>query len=301
MYAIATIIVGILAYGSKSFLAILESTAAGRDEVDWGLEDSYYEAILDELTLAWLAGTWLLPLIALIQLFAPEMWRTNPLAILLLGGLDVWLFFPICLLSAYSAGSAFVIFRKEVFAVLARAARFTVRFYLATLLVVAAGVGLWVPALGGYPGLVPVAAGVGAACSLIYARLLGRLAWVLTGAPQRPAPENLRADPRLPAGAIPQQGRPGIVNQPEKNDDPALRKDWKDDPTFAQAQQLFQPIRFRVEQGLARLRLAELEGGFHDGIWGFPFRSSVLGVWFLLSLAGIVVGYLVLLLLTPLN
>jgi hypothetical protein len=207
-FLVGAVLVGLitLSYAAHSFLVVLESTAWGADDVRWP-----DEPIVDWLWklwyLVWLVAFWLVPLWFLIDgVVLPALGRRAvgfyPLLVLAL-----WLLFPVSLFSSLSGGSRWVVFRPAVLRRLAH-------HVLALLAVYVLGGGLvvgacvlffralilnsWLP--------VPPTAMAGAAVLLIYARLCGRVAWlVIYRTPEKPAkrrkPRKKKAAERAPPAA----------------------------------------------------------------------------------------------------
>lgn len=177
---VAALIMGVLllSYTAYSFFVVVQDTAGGIDEVVWPGEP-VGEWLGRGAVLAWLVLVWLAPLGMFLRAAAPGLFRDDPVAVLIAAGVILWLFFPIAVLSSLSGGSRWLFFRPKLLAGLARVAPMTLGFYAATALVVAAPLALWYMALSSEGILIPVASAVGAAAVLIYARLLGRLAWKL--------------------------------------------------------------------------------------------------------------------------
>jgi hypothetical protein len=179
----ASIIVGaaVLAFAARCMLVVVQETAQGQDEILWPKEP-YVDWLGHAVLFVELVGIWLAPA-ALTARLLRHTWLPDegPLRVLLLAGPGLWLFFPIGLLSSLSAESRWVPFRWAIVQRMLRIAPATLGFYLLTIFVLSAAVVPWYYALFSAGGaiLLPVAAGVGAAVLFIYARLLGRLGWLL--------------------------------------------------------------------------------------------------------------------------
>ena len=213
------ILVGLVVatYASHCFLVVVELTAAGNDEVRWP-SDPMKDWLWKPFYLAWLLGPWIV--------FAGigASWVANRVEIpkghvfvaLIVPGL--WLFFPISLMSSLSANSRWIIFRFSILKGLLRIPIALLGFYASTavLLSLAAGsillAGRWRSYL-----LMPIPAAIVGASFLIYARLMGRLAWKLTRLTiktTKPVPKA-----HLPSGPPKKRKRPV---RPAKANDP-----WK--------------------------------------------------------------------------
>lgn len=219
-FMVALVIVGVYvaAYGAHCLLVIVQGTAAGNDEIVWP-DEPMLDWVRGSARLAFLLALCLAPAGLLSRALGPT-WL--PYA-LLLALVSLWLLFPFGLLSAMSANSPWVLFRPAVLMQLLRFAPAAFAFYLASTLVVLLGATPWYFALfAGQTWLLPVAACVSSACLFIYARLLGRLAWLLNRVeiPQaRPAAAKpVRKTPRRPRGA--EVSDPWAVPEPMTFDPP---------------------------------------------------------------------------------
>lgn len=178
--------VGVLAYFARCVLVVVQDTGLGHDEVTWPSEpfqDWLGHAVLFLLLL----GVWVAPP-ALVARLLRNVWLPDQgaLRVLLLVGPGLWLFFPIGLLSSLSAQSSWVPFRWAIFVSFLRIAPAALVFYFLTGLLLGGTSALWYYSLfGGRGGLLPVAAVVSGLVVLIYARLLGRLAWLIQRLPSR--------------------------------------------------------------------------------------------------------------------
>jgi hypothetical protein len=185
---VASILVGllVLSYAAYSFFVTLTSTAAGNDEVIWP-----GEPITDWLFkiwyLGWVLAVWAVPASLLVGLFG----LSRPLFALCLAGV-LWLVFPVGLLSSLSASSRFIVLRPMIIALLLRRPGVTLRFYAGSALVILVCGALSYAALFGLRPIaqfdqpvimVPLAAIFGGAGCLVYARLLGRLAFIISQSP----------------------------------------------------------------------------------------------------------------------
>jgi hypothetical protein len=178
---IGAVLVGLitLSYAAHSFLVVLECTAWGEDDVRWP-----DEPIVDWLWklwyLLWLVAFWLVPLWFLIDgVVLPALGRHAvgfaPVLVLAL-----WLLFPVSIFSSLSGGSRWVVFRPAVLRRLAHhVAALLAVYVLGGGLVVGASVLFFRALLWNSWLLVPLAAMAGAAVLLIYARLCGRVAWLV--------------------------------------------------------------------------------------------------------------------------
>jgi hypothetical protein len=200
---IALILVALLvfSYAAYSFLLTLTSSAAGNDEVLWP-----GEPIQDWLFKVWYLG-WLVALCAVPTSLVLGLLRLErSLFVLYLAAL-LWLIFPVSLLSSLSAQTRLVVFRPVIVRLLLKHFGTTVGFYVSSgfvfLVCGVLGYGAifgWrsVPALNQPVILVPLAGAVGAAACLVYARLLGRTAYIIS---QSRGKRRKKADPERPEEA----------------------------------------------------------------------------------------------------
>jgi hypothetical protein len=167
-------------FASHNFLAVLQETAAGSDDIDWP----------DEPIQDWLPrGAYLVGLIAIILApigFARVVLRSsgvteNVLIPLLISAATLlWLAFPICILSSLSGSSRVFIVRAKVLAQLGRIPGALALQYLASAFLFTAVIGLgYATFVAGWYWFLPVTALAATVALLIYARLLGRLAWLI--------------------------------------------------------------------------------------------------------------------------
>jgi hypothetical protein len=155
----------------------------------------------------------------------------------------LWLFFPIGLLSALSAESRWVPFRWIIFRCFLRLAPAALIFYFLTAILLGILVALWYLTLfGGRGVLLPVAAAGGAAILFIYARLLGRVAWLIQRLPSaKRAPARAKVEkskPSKPRGR--KKRKPAVEVQdpwavPEEDQSRAKSKrfPWAEEPPKA--------------------------------------------------------------------
>lgn len=195
------------AYAAHCFLLIVQETAAGNDEVRWP-SDPFYDSLWKFPYLVWLAGVWLFPAVLLLRILNPPSPTIAPgLWYVVVTVAVLWLMFPVSLLSSLSGSSRWMVLRADVLNRLARRAAPAIHFYLASGVVLVGGTAAAYGALAGGPGWLLLLAGVAGSTALfIYARLLGRLAGIVSKVrvsapkkPRRPKPLVLPGDaPRSP-------------------------------------------------------------------------------------------------------
>lgn len=204
----------VFAYAAYSFLLVLSNTAVGNDEVVWPGEpipDWFFKGWY----LGWLLAVWVVPSGFLASLFGLPKPQFALCVVACL-----WLLFPLGLLSSLSAESRMVVFRPVMVRLLMKHFGTTLSFYASSGFVVLIwGVVAYAALFGPpYRGLdipliwLPLAAVISAASGLIYARLLGRTAFIMsqssselqsvTGEESREVekPQPVRTEPRGKAG-----------------------------------------------------------------------------------------------------
>jgi hypothetical protein len=201
LLATLVIAMSVVSYAGHCFLTVLQDTAAGIDRVMWP-EEPTADWLLRSIRVTGLLVLWLVPAGFLTRPLQPALAPDNgPLTFLILAVSGLWLFFPVGVLSAFSATTFWTPVRPSVVAKMLRVFPATAGFYLIT---AALGLGvtvLWYHALlGTMIWLLPVAAAASGAAVLIYARLLGRVAWLMARLPERKAkvaaPRQQKAAPK---------------------------------------------------------------------------------------------------------
>jgi hypothetical protein len=182
----ASVAIGVcvLAYAARCVLVIVQETAAGQDAILWP-DEPFQDWLGHAVQFLELLGIWLAPS-ALLARMLRGVWlpEEGALRVLLLAGPGLWLFFPVGLLSSLSAESRWIPFRWTICVRFLRVAPAALVFYFVTSILLSAAVLPWYYALfGGHAYLLPVAAGVAAFVLFVYARLLGRLAWIIQRLP----------------------------------------------------------------------------------------------------------------------
>jgi hypothetical protein len=197
MLMIAEIMLGlfVVCYACHTFLTVLQDTAAGNDEATWP----------DEPLQDWMPrGAYLLGLIAVILApvgFLRVVLRSNGvtenllLPLLATGGILLWLAFPVCILSSLSGTSRLFILRAQVLGQLLRIPGAVVILYLVSAVLFAGLLALgYLTLLDGWFYLLPVTAVALTAGLMVYGRLLGRIAWLVSEL--KPAQRTAREQPR---------------------------------------------------------------------------------------------------------
>ncbi len=198
----ASVMVGVcvLAFAARCVLVVVNETAAGQDEIIWPSEP-YQDWLGHAVQFIELVGIWLAPSALLARLLR-DVWLPDDgaLRVVLIAAPGLWLFFPIGLLSSLSAESRWVPFRWAICLRFLRAAPSAVVFYFLTALLLCAAVVPWYYALfGGHGYLLLPAAGVSSVVLFLYARLLGRLAWIVSQLPTAErSPAKVKEEKRPP-------------------------------------------------------------------------------------------------------
>jgi hypothetical protein len=171
-------------YPAAYFFRVVEFTGAGADEVKWEYEP-WYECVGKLLLLIWLAGC-SAALSAPVLLVARVASGVPPLVWWGLLLVQVLIFFPLILLSAMAANTPWVPINPPVLLRLGLKPQAAAVLYLDTLLFAVPCVllGYWM-IVGLNWWLAPLVGVFWATYWLSYARILGRVGWILSGDDQR--------------------------------------------------------------------------------------------------------------------
>jgi hypothetical protein len=179
----ADVILGlfVICYAGHCFLVVMQDTAAGNDEVTWP-DEPLQDWLLRGLYMVGMVAIWLAPIgILRGSLHSHAVADDVTLVLLGVGAALVWLMFPISLLSSLSGSSRLFLLRGAVLRQLARIPGALLVFYFMSALLFAGWLTLIYFSLIGRSWLVlALAAIAGPAVLLIYARLLGRISWILS-------------------------------------------------------------------------------------------------------------------------
>lgn len=177
MLMILEVILGlaVAAYTAHSFLTVLVDTAAGTDHVCWPAEP-FTDWLWKPVVLLWVAAVWVVPLGLILTLF-----KFRPLQISLITLGFFWLAMPVGLLSTLSAASRWIVFRPLIAWSMLRHPGATLLFLFSTEFLLAGWATVIYLTIHLYDLmlLLPVPALVTAVVLFLYARLLGRFAWVM--------------------------------------------------------------------------------------------------------------------------
>jgi hypothetical protein len=170
----------LLFYVMRCFLVVVQGTAAGADSFPWP-EETIIDWVGQSVGLVGLVLIWLIPVGITSQILRDTWLVDDPATRVLLMALPVlWIFFPVGALSSLSSLSPWVFFRPVIASRMLRMFPSLLFFYLSTGLVGLLGVGSFYQAtIGGKPQLLLLAVPLCATMVLVYARLLGRLGWMI--------------------------------------------------------------------------------------------------------------------------
>jgi hypothetical protein len=174
-------------YAGSFFLATIQETAAGSQKVSWS-DHSIWEQFFTFLHLAWIFLCAAVPFGIAVTPLKPYLgfmvfgWSLVPSTILV---------FPVVLLCALANDSLWMVWNAEVVGNLLRQPLTLLTLYLMSALLLAPCVALGHLTTIEYEQfifLAPITGFVWSACLLIYGRLLGRVAWVITGGQESAIP-----------------------------------------------------------------------------------------------------------------
>jgi hypothetical protein len=337
---IGTVVVAayVVALAARCFLVVLQQTAAGIDRVLWP-DEPMYDWLRDVFHLASLIAIWLVPA-GMIARGLRKTWLPDEpvLRFLLLALPGLWLLVPFGLVSALSSESGWGFFRLTVLRRFARVFLSVLAFYVISAVLLVAAAALWVAAL--FPeevparlptgaGVLPLAAALGAAILLIYARLLGRISWLSQKAePARPAarPERRKRGRKKVKRQVASEFQdPWAVREEEKPEedvpeptgdtipiaaDELSNEPATEPPTFTSLDDDDAPLRLQPAEEVKAPRpphpateVSPLEKRLLErsepeppaltlfsGVYTFPWYETTLGSWFKLSLGGLALG-----------
>ncbi|MCS6853037.1 MAG: hypothetical protein NZ700_17915 [Gemmataceae bacterium] len=246
-------------YAAHSFLVVVEETAAGNDAVVWP-DEPFVDWVWKVFYAAWLAGIWLGPVYLVLRRIEPAPLGETPLWKWLVAAAVLWLLFPISLLSSLSAASTWAVLHGPLLGRMVQRWPAVLTFYgLSAAVVASGGLGVATALSAEWYALLPAAVGA-AAAFLIYARLLGRLGWVLRragAAESRPR----RQSPPL-----------GVSRSATLPQDPA--GNGHAEPTTDEE------ARFEVRQARRRRPTDPPPTyPFFSGVFHFPVYPTTLGAW----------------------
>jgi hypothetical protein len=196
---VGVIIVGLfyLAYAAQCLFVVLESTGAGSDKVVWPDEPMFdwlgKLGYLVVLLICCFTPVWLF-----VEVFLGELLGLSvpPTYAVFLGVL--WLLYPVCLLSSLSSEHHWMLLRPTILRQLLRHPGAMAIFYGMTGVLLLAAFGLAYVALDRRPLLIPVAAMALATVPLLHARLLGRIAWLISSPSNNKKPKRKKKKRQTP-------------------------------------------------------------------------------------------------------
>jgi hypothetical protein len=167
-------------YGAPAFLAVVQESAAGNRDVRWP-DDGVIERLLQLGYLFWLVICSAWP-VGLVAFFAPDLLERWSVLIPLCAVPIV--LFPLFLLSSLSAQRLVVLVHHKVVTQMLRRLPAVVGVWIVSAVLAAACLGLAFLCIVQLQYLlIPVTAPLWSAAILVYARLLGRLAWLISQGP----------------------------------------------------------------------------------------------------------------------
>jgi hypothetical protein len=196
MVTLVVVGVYVLAYVARCVLVVVQETGLGQDAIVWPSEP-FQDWLLDAVLFIELLGLWIFPAgLAARMLRRDWLVDEGVLRVLLLAGPGLWLFFPVGLLSSLSSLSRWVPLRWRIVALFLRIAPSAAVFYAVTAVLLGLCAAVWYYTLVAGHGILLLLAGpLTAAVLLVYARLLGRLAWLIQ---RLPGGVRLKSDTDLP-------------------------------------------------------------------------------------------------------
>ena len=203
-------------HAAHYFLVVVVSSGAGGDRVEWP-DEPLLDWFWKVFYLGFLMSLWLAPALIVGRTVGGET-TTIVVATLFYG-----LMFPLSLLSSLAAPTKWLPFYPPIVPRLAQRSSQTMGFYLRSVVpLVVGGASMWVLAGNGGTGLVILAAVLLPAAWMVYARLLGRLAFVLTFTKgpkkKRKRPRRARPDERPESSdpwAVPDEEEVGVTRPSE--------------------------------------------------------------------------------------
>jgi hypothetical protein len=195
----------LLTFAANHYLTVMQSTAAGARDVEW-VSEPLVDSFGKVFYLGWLIGLWMGPAYFLGRAFATS---SDPAWVRLAIPLAFfWICYPVSQLSSLSASTMWLPLHPEVLARLAQKPGVVLGFQgLSAAVLALFGVGLhWTFGVKGQSELLFIGAPLLVVSVLVYARLLGRLAFALSYTKpvfvrkkrKKPKREETFAEPRPP-------------------------------------------------------------------------------------------------------
>jgi hypothetical protein len=307
----------LLGYAAYWFLLVLDETAGGKNDVKVVWPDETFRERLWKLGhLAFLGVIWALPVVVVFRYaelpLRPEL---QPPLIVMAVGAVVWLMLPISLLSSMTGDTHWEFFRWAVLWRLIQRFPTWMAFYAYTFPLMIGCVLVTYLALFGWAELyeaaeassldwlpvvvnfwswgfvLPLTAVMAATALLIYARLLGRLAWMLDFWEDEEEEEHKPAEPETPASgdlalehdalepaALPETA--GVIPFAAEPKPAVVPQSTEPVPAPTAAAALIEPEPPAPRQLWVR------------GIYRFPWYRGSLAAWLFLTLVGLLLGVL---------
>lgn len=193
-------------YVTNIFLTLVEATAAGNDEIAWPQAVGIFDGLENLFYLLWIAGWASLPLGGLwavgrdVDLTSIWWWAFSLVPL-------VFLFPVLCMCSLAASSRWFFLEARVLGGLLQRPKRWATFAFLSLLAWLPAVVLGWLVVGRRQVGFAPLQGLMTAVGILVYGRLIGRLAWLLTGGPVgktgRRRKKRANLGPKLPVGPPP--------------------------------------------------------------------------------------------------
>jgi len=209
------VVIWTCSYASACFLAIVQDTANGGDEVGWP-EGSWRDWFFPFLRLAWI-GLWCGLLCALLTLITCGISPTGVALVVMPPA------FLVMLLSSMAGDSWFTLVSGKVLDQLGRRIVETIGVIVGSIILLAITTGAAIGAVVYLVLLAPIAGLVASACWLLYGRLVGRLGWVITHSERKKRRKKKKKRQALGALA---DDKDGDAQETLKEARPVAESDW---------------------------------------------------------------------------
>ena len=209
------VVIWTCSYASACFLAIVQDTANGGDEVGWP-EGSWRDWFFPFLRLAWI-GLWCGLLCALLTLITCGISPTGVALVVMPPA------FLVMLLSSMAGDSWFTLVSGKVLDQLGRRIVETIGVIVGSIILLAITTGAAIGAVVYLVLLAPIAGLVASACWLLYGRLVGRLGWVITHSERKKRRKKKKKRQALGALA---DDKDGDAQETPKEARPVAESDW---------------------------------------------------------------------------
>lgn len=171
----------VLAICARYLFSVIQQSAAGNDVVEQA-DEPFLDWAFQGVYLLFLLGIWMAPLGIILRSISRDIFLEETILATCVAGIVLWLFFPIGALSSMSSLTRWAVFRWTIFRQLFRNGSQIEFFYPLSLVIFILGLGPWLLVIvTGHILLMCIASLCSSAAILMYARLLGRWAWILSG------------------------------------------------------------------------------------------------------------------------